>query len=60
MGAKKPKKLARGSVGAPSLLEFDKLADRAEKDHDSGRRWSATDLPTWQASQALPGTSPAV
>ena len=40
-GAKKPEKLARGSVVAPPLLELDKLANRAEEGHDPGRRWSA-------------------
>ena len=40
-GAKKPEKLARGSVVVPPLLELDKLANRAEEGHDPGRRWSA-------------------
>jgi len=42
LGTKKPEKLVRGSVGAPPLLELDELANRAEKGHDPGRRWSAT------------------
>ena len=43
-GAKKPEKLARGSVAASPLLELDELANRAEEGHDPGRRWSAINV----------------